>query len=76
MTTIVGAGPNSDDVVQRMANLVVSLLPTMQDRGLIAPDDLEPETLAQRIADDVAASASFISAGSEVTAYTRLPHRT
>jgi SAM-dependent methyltransferase len=75
MTTIVGAGANSHDVAQRMANLVVSLLPRMQDHGLIAPDEFDPETLAQRIADDVAASASFVAAGSEVTACTRLPER-
>jgi SAM-dependent methyltransferase len=73
MTTIVGAGANSDDVVQRLANLVVSLLPQMRDRGLVGPDELDAETLAQRIADDVTASASFVAAGSEVTAYARLP---
>ena len=73
MTTIVGAGANSRDVVQRMANLVLSLLPKMQDSGLVAPDEFDAETLAQRIADDATASASFVAAGSEVTAYTRLP---
>ena len=73
MTTIVGGGANSHDVVERMANLVLSLLPKMQDRGLVAPDEFDPETLVQQIADEVTASASFVAAGSEVTAYTRLP---
>lgn len=71
MTTIVGAGANSHAVVQRMANLVVSLLPKMQRHDLIAPDEFDPQTLAKRTADDVTASASFIAAGSEVTAYSR-----
>jgi hypothetical protein len=73
MTTLVGAGANSHVVVSRLANLVVSLLPTLQERGLAAPNELDPERLAQQIADDVAASASFVAAGSEVTAFARLP---
>jgi len=75
MTTIVGAGANSHQVVQRMANLVISLLPTMQERGLIGPGELDPGSFAQQIADDVTASASFVAAGSEVTAFTCLPAR-
>jgi hypothetical protein len=75
MTTIVGAGANSKQVVQRMANLVISLLPTMQERGLVGPNGLDPGSLAQLLADDVTASASFVAAGSEVTAFTCLPTR-
>src|SRR5262249_61707963 len=71
MTTIVGAGANSHAVVQRMANLVVSLLPKMQRHDLIAPDEVDPQTLARRTADDVTASASFIAARSEGTANSR-----
>jgi SAM-dependent methyltransferase len=73
MTTIVGAGANSHDAVQRLANLVLSLLPKLQERGLVSPDEFDPDTLAQQIAGDVTASASFIAAGSEVTAYMRVP---
>jgi len=58
-----------------MANLVISLLPTMQERGLIGPGELDPGSFAQQIADDVTASASFVAAGSEVTAFTCLPAR-
>jgi len=73
MSTIVGAGANSHDVVQRMAGLVTSLLPTMQERGLVAPGELDPRRLAQQIADEVTASASFVAASSDVTAFVRLP---
>jgi SAM-dependent methyltransferase len=73
MSTIVGAGANSHDVVRRMANLVISLLPRMEDLGLVASGEFEAETLAQRIGDDVRAHASFVVAGSEVTAHARVP---
>ena len=76
LTAIVGAGANSHDVVQRLTGLVLSLLPKLQDRGLVGPDEFDPETFPRQIADEVNASAGFVVAGSDVTAYTRLPERT
>jgi 2-polyprenyl-3-methyl-5-hydroxy-6-metoxy-1,4-benzoquinol methylase len=70
MTTIVGAGANSHDVVERMAGLVRSLRPRIEELGLADPGEID--ALARRIPDDVAASASFIAAGSDVTAWSRL----
>jgi SAM-dependent methyltransferase len=72
MTTSVGAGANSAGVVQRMANLILSLLPTMEERGFVEPGELDPETLTQRLVEEVGASESFLAAGSEVTAWSRL----
>jgi hypothetical protein len=72
MTTIVGAGANSSEVVQRMSNLALSLIPVFEERGLVEPGEFDAGTLAQRLADDVRASASFVAAGSEVTAWSRL----
>jgi len=75
VATCFGAAANSGDVAQRLANLVLSLLPNLEDRGLVASGELDAQTLAQQIVDDVAASASFVIAGSEVTAHTRVPDR-
>jgi hypothetical protein len=71
MTTIVGAGPNSHDVLERMANLLRSLRPRIEQDGLLA-DPGEIDALVHRLPDEVAAHASFIAAGSEVTAWSRL----
>jgi chemotaxis regulatin CheY-phosphate phosphatase CheZ len=70
MTTIVGAGANSHDVLERMAGLARSLRPRIEELGLADPGEIE--TLARRIPDDVAASASFIAAASDVTAWSRV----
>jgi hypothetical protein len=70
MTTIVGAGAKSHDVLERMANLVRSLRPLIERDGLADPG--ETDALVQRLPDDVAAHASFIAAASEVTAWSRL----
>jgi len=72
ITTLVGAGARSEDVVTRMSNLVLSLLPEIHARGLADHDELNGATLRQEIADAVQTSASFVVAGSEVTAWTRL----
>jgi hypothetical protein len=45
MTTIVGAGANSADVVQRLVGFVISILPTMEELGLVQPGELKAETL-------------------------------
>ena len=61
MTTIVGAGTKSHDVLQRMANLIQSLRPRIEELGLANPAEIDE--LARRLPEDVAASASFITAG-------------
>jgi 2-polyprenyl-3-methyl-5-hydroxy-6-metoxy-1,4-benzoquinol methylase len=71
MSAIVGAGANCGDAVQRLAGLVATLLPAIEERGLVQPGDLEANTLAQRLIDDVTASASFVLAASEFTAWSR-----
>ncbi len=70
MTTIVGAGANSHDVLARMANLVRSLRPRIEQDGLADPGEID--ALLHRLPDEVAAHASFIAAASEVTAWSRL----
>jgi protein-L-isoaspartate O-methyltransferase len=70
MTTIVGAGANSHDVLERMAGLVRSLRPRIEHDGLADPGEID--ALLQRLPDEVAAHASFIAAASEVTAWSRL----
>jgi len=70
MTTIVGAGTNSHDVLERMAGLVRSLRPRIEHDGLADPGEID--ALLQRLPDEVAAHGSFIAAASEVRAWSRL----
>ena len=72
MSAIVGAGANCADAVQRLAGLVASLLPTIEEHGLVEPGEFEADTLAQRLIDDVTASASFVVATTELTAWSRM----
>jgi SAM-dependent methyltransferase len=72
MTTIVGAGANSSDAVRRMVRLLSSLLPRIEALGVLAPDELDPETLAERVTRDVTASNSIVIAASELTAWCHL----
>lgn len=71
ITTLAGAGANSEAVIQRLSNFVVSVLPELEERGLVAHADLDASTLTARLADAVRETASFVVAGSEVTASTR-----
>ena len=71
MSAITGAGANCADAVQRLAGLVATLLPMIEERGLVEPGELAADTLAQRLIDDVTASESFVVAASELTAWSR-----
>jgi len=71
MSAILGAGANCGDAVQRLAGLVATLLPAIEQSGLIEPGELETDSLAQRLIDGVTASASFVRAASELTAWSR-----
>jgi len=72
LSAIVGAGANCADAVRRLAGLVESLLPAIEEHGLIEPGEFEADTLSQRLIEDVTASASFVIATTEVTAWSRM----
>jgi SAM-dependent methyltransferase len=72
MTTIVGAGANCHDAVQRMVRLFSSLLPRIEALGALAPSELDPETLTDRVSAAVTATNSILIAASELTAWCRL----
>ena len=71
ISAIIGAGANCGDAAQRLAGAVETLMPAIEERGLAEPGEIEADTLAQRLIDDVTASASFAVAPSEFTAWSR-----
>jgi hypothetical protein len=48
-----------------------TLLPAIEARRFAEPGEIEADTLAQRLIDDVTANASFVIATSEFTAWSR-----
>jgi hypothetical protein len=71
LSAIVGAGANSPTRCKRLAGLLATLPPAIEKRALIEPGEFETDTLAQSLIDDVTASASFVVATSELTAWPR-----
>ena len=70
MTATVGAGANCQAVAQRLSLLIATLLPALEQRGLVEPHEFDPETLAERLVRDVTATASFVVNTSDLTAWT------
>jgi len=64
-------GEKAGDAVQRLAGLVLSLLPRMEELALVSPGEVDPETVQQELADAVTAESSLLIAASEFTAWTR-----
>jgi len=71
MATVIGAGANSAEQVHFTTDVVVTLLPDIERRGLAAPGELDPETLADLVLADIAASGSVVVGRSEIGAWSR-----
>jgi SAM-dependent methyltransferase len=72
MSSIVGAGGNSDVAVRRLAEVARTLWPAAGESqsGLLA--DLDPESLVERLQAATAANGSFVFASSEIGAWSSL----
>jgi hypothetical protein len=53
-----------------LSGLIATLLPSLEQRGLVEPHQFDPETLAERLVKDVTATASFVVNTSDLTAWT------
>ncbi len=72
MSAVIGAGANSHEAADRMAGLIRTVLPSLEELGLVAPGELDPDSLAPRIRDEAAESAASVVGWSEVRAWTRV----
>jgi SAM-dependent methyltransferase len=72
MATVIGAGANSSDQVHFTVDVAVTLLSSMEQLGLVAPGDLDAETLADRVLAEVIASGSVIVGRSEIGAWAQV----
>jgi SAM-dependent methyltransferase len=75
MTAIIGAGGNSHEPVRRVTDIVPSLLPSMEELGVVAPGELDAETLAERVLGAVIASGSLVIGPVEIAAWCRISRR-
>jgi SAM-dependent methyltransferase len=67
MSTVVG-----DDAVARLIRLFTTLRPVLEERGLVAPGELDPVSVEQQLRTEIATRHSFVFASSDVTAWSRL----
>jgi hypothetical protein len=72
MAAVIGAGANSLVPAHRLAGLVRTVLPSAEELGLVSRGELDPDSLAERIIDEAAASASSVIGWSEVRAWSRV----
>ena len=67
MSTVVG-----DDAVTRLTRLFATLRPVLEERGFLAPGELDPASVEQRLRTEIAARNSFVCSSSDVTAWSRI----
>jgi hypothetical protein len=72
MQTFIGGGPACSDFLQAVADLIGSLVPTLERQGITTAAEADVATLAQRMRAEVAANGSVVVGRSEVGAWSRL----
>lgn len=72
MQTFVGGGAGSMDWLQAVADLVGSLLPAIEKMGVATAVEVEIETLAERLRQEVTLNGTVIIGRSEVGAWARV----
>ncbi len=72
LQTVIGGGAGSSDRLHLVADLAGSLLPAMERLGVATAADVNIETLAARMQDEVVAGGSVTVGRSEIGAWSRV----
>jgi SAM-dependent methyltransferase len=72
LVAIIGGGLGGSDWIDQIAELVRTLLPTMEQLGVANAAEVEIETLADRIRCEVVAGGGVIVGRSEIGAWSRV----
>lgn len=73
METVIGAGAGGAEQVHFTTDVLVTLLPELERLGQVAPGEIDPATLADRVLADVAACGSVFVGRSEIGAWSHNP---
>lgn len=72
MRTFIGAGDGAEVWLQAVVDIVETLLPAMEAQGVATAAEVEIDTLAQRMVDEVRETRSTVVGRSEVAAWCRV----
>ena len=72
MQTFIGGGAACSDFLQAVADLISTLVPTMERQGIATAAEVDVATLADRLRSEVMRNRSVVVGRSEVCAWTRL----
>jgi hypothetical protein len=70
---VIGAGRQHVQLVTNVTNLMVTLLPEMERRGLVTPGEVDPTTLREQVLGEVTARDSVVVGWSHVGAWSTVP---
>lgn len=71
LQSVIGGGANSSDQVHFKTDLARTLVPEMERLGLVTADEVDAQTLADRVLDEITGSDSVVVGRSEIGAWSR-----
>jgi hypothetical protein len=72
MQTFIGGGAASEDFLQALADLIETLIPSMEQLGVATPSDVDVGTLVQRLMHEATENGSVIVGRAEIGAWARV----
>ena len=72
MRAIIGDSETAREWLGAVAELAISLAPSIQAHGIATPEEMDCGTLVERVIDDVATNRSMIVGRAEIGAWTRI----
>jgi SAM-dependent methyltransferase len=73
LVSVIGGGDHSSDQIHFTVDVAVTLLPQMEELGLVAPGEIDAHTWDEKIIEEVAASGSVVVGRSDIGAWSTLP---
>lgn len=73
MESVIGAGTGSTEQVHFTTDVLITLLPDLEQLGRVAPGEIDPATLADQVLADIAACGSVFVGRSEIGAWSVKP---
>lgn len=72
MRTVIGDAVSAAEWLRAVADLAISLLPAMEQRGVAVSADLGPDSLSDRLVQEVAAGGGLVVGRAEIGAWSRV----
>jgi len=72
MRTIIGDAVSASEWLRAVADIAITMLPTMEQYGIATPADVGVDTIADRLVEEVASGGGIVIGRAEIGAWSQI----